>query len=111
MNHEDGMDWILITNTPESVKGIAIVRKGFKARLHSHLEEEGYHFLYGTGLLSIHGESVTVNSPYFITIPSNAIHAMTPISEFVILLFTFPKGPFEEIKYHYTDQYLQLLDS
>ena len=103
---EDGIDWFLLENGHDSVKGIAIVKKGFKARLHSHQEEEGYQFLYGTGKLLLETQTIEIESPQFIMIPSNAVHAMTPITDFVILLFTFQKGPFENIIYHYRDEYL-----
>ena len=31
---------------------------------------------------------------------------MTPISDYVILLFKFKNGPFDKIKYTYTSKYL-----
>lgn len=83
------------------VFGICVVRKGFEAYLHRHLEVETYYFMYGTGKLQIGDDVMKVRWPCIKQIPSNAYHAMTPISDFVILLYSFPCGPMQSVKYHY----------
>ena len=99
--------WHNFKDTSTSVAGMAIVTKGFKAYLHSHSEREIYHFLSGKGYLYIDGNISIVHAPYSIEIDSNKIHAMTPISDFVILKYEFPNnGPFNSIKYHYLTSHI-----
>ena len=82
------------------VLGICIVRKGFEAYLHRHLEVETYYFVYGKGKLQIGDNIMKVQSP------SNAFHTMTPISDFFILLYSFPCGPMDSVKYQYSNRKL-----
>ena len=107
MNYNDDyIKWNILTNRDNSVEGIAVVKKGFKAQIHYHSEEEEYIFLYGIGKLYNNGNINIIKSPRTIIIKSNNIHAMTPISDYVILLFKFKNGPFDKIKYTYTSKYL-----
>lgn len=99
--------WYLnIINTKWFVCGIAIVFNGFKAPYHSHKEAERYYIVYGTGKLLVNDKITIEKSPTIVDIPSNAIHAMTPTSQFVILFYTFRKGYFKDIKYNFIDKHL-----
>ena len=89
------------------VRGIAFVFKGYRAQLHFHDADEKYEFVYGTGLLHIGGVNRVVESPKTIVIAANTVHAMTPVSDFVILKYSFPRGPRSEIHYTYLPSYLQ----
>ena len=51
--------------------------------------------------MALGNDILMINSPKKIKIPSNIPHAMTPITSFVILVYTFYKGPFKDIKYTY----------
>mgnify|MGYP000476366192 CR=1 FL=1 len=97
---------INIINTIWFVLGIAIVFKGFKAPHHFHEEPERYYIIYGKGKMLLNNDIKIQNAPKIIDIPSNVVHAMTPLSNIVILFYTFPKGYFENIKYNYKSEYL-----
>ena len=84
--------------------GIAIVFRDFEATHHFHKEEETYYFLYGQGRLLLGADTKVIQAPAVVAIPSNRIHAMTPVSRFVILVYTFQKGPFCNIKYTYLNK-------
>lgn len=107
MEEDKCIKWNILIDRKNLVEGVALVKKGFKAELHYHAEEEEYIFLYGTGLLYINGETTIVNSPKRVLIQSNIIHAMTPLSDYVILLFRFKKGKFKNIKYTYTNKFIE----
>jgi len=103
----DNIYWKNFIDTENEVKGIAIVKKGFKAKLHKHEELEEYHFIYGKGKLYKDGKITIIESPKKIIIDSNIVHAMTPISDIVILLYVFNKGSFKSIKYTYLNKFLE----
>lgn len=88
------------------VQGIAYVQKGFKAQLHYHQEAEDYYFIYGSGLLFHNGKQDIIHAPRKIHIKANDIHAMTPLSDYVVLFYQFGTGPFSTIKYTYLKSYL-----
>lgn len=88
------------------VQGIAYVQKGFKAQLHYHQEAEDYYFIYGSGLLFHNGKQDIIHAPRKIHITANDIHAMTPLSDYVVLFYQFGTGPFSTIKYTYLKSYL-----
>tara|TARA_Y100000741_G_scaffold185901_1_gene141279 strand:+ start:1882 stop:2223 length:342 start_codon:yes stop_codon:yes gene_type:complete len=111
MNNDDYIKWNILINRDDFVEVIAVVKKGFKAPLHYHSEEEEYIFLYGIGKLYNNGNINIIKSPYSIIIKSNNIHGMTPISDYVILLFRFKKGKFDKIKYTYINKYLSNIKS
>lgn len=91
----------------DKIKGYAIVKKGFHAYIHKHEEPEVYHFVMGTGKLYIDGEIKIVNSPQTVFIKGGQYHAMTAISDEVVLLYEFPRhGPFKSIKYTYLSSHL-----
>lgn len=97
---------INLIDTVWFVLGLAIVFKGFEAPHHFHAEPEKYYFLYGTGKLLLNNNITIKQSISTVEIPSNCIHAMTPISNIVILIYYFPTGYFKKIKYNYTGQKL-----
>lgn len=105
--NRDYIKWNILINRNDLVEGIAVVKNGFKAELHYHSEEEEYVFLYGIGKLYNDGNINIIRAPRNIIIKSNSIHGMTAISDYVILLFRFRKGKFENIKYTYTNKYLE----
>ena len=104
--NEDNISYINITDTRDKVYGIAYVKKGFKAQLHFHKEPEVYYFIYGSGKLAIEDQLYNIHSPYKLTIKSNEIHAMTPITDYVLLFYVFSKGPFDKINYNYLPSFL-----
>ena len=91
-------------DSASSVWGLALVRRGFEAYLHRHEEDETYYVLWGTARLSVGGETNTVCAPHRRHIPGNSLHAMTPVSCFVLLLYRFPKGPHNTIEYTFTEE-------
>lgn len=100
------LKWCNIIDNKNLVLGIALIKRGFVAQLHKHKEAENYYFLYGIGRLAIDKKISIIKSYKKIKIPANVPHAMTPISKYVILAYTFRKGPFRKINYQYLDSKL-----
>ena len=100
------LNFINATNTSHSVWGVAIVRRGFVATKHFHREAEMYYFLYGRGKLAVNDDIHIATAPCMRYIPPNAVHAMTPLSDYVILVYSFPTGPYESIRYNFTNSHL-----
>ena len=94
--------WKNYENNEKNIWGYALVYKGFNAFLHKHKEAETYYFIYGIGKLYIDGYIYIIKSPKIVYIPGNMYHAMTPISDYVLLLYNFNNCcKFENINYHY----------
>ena len=109
-NMVEKIKWFNFYDGKNGIYGIAYVEKGFNAQLHFHNEPEYYYFLYGKGKVYINGKIriIDVNDGK-ITIPSNAIHAMTPCTNFVILMYVFHcQTPFHQIKYCWLTNYLTI---
>lgn len=102
----ENLNFLNIINNKSSVWGIAMIEKGFVAYKHRHEEAETYYFLRGTGKLAIGGKTEIVESPCVRYIPSNVLHAMTPVTESVLLLYSFSRGPYEKIDYQFTRSHL-----
>ena len=73
-----------------------------------------YCFLWGEGEMIIGDETgdtqeVEIFSAGKSAYSSGYPHAMTPVSN-VVLLYTFPNGPFEKIPYTYLPKYVPLPD-
>eukprot|EP00947_MAST-08B_sp_MAST-8B-sp1_P003358 g3358.t1 len=100
------LSYAAVHDSAKGVIGVAVVKKGFKATLHHHLEPETYVFLQGTGRLYLAGRVLEVTAPAVVRIPGNAVHAMTPLSDEVVLAYAFPTGPFDQIEYTYLKSYL-----
>eukprot|EP00946_MAST-07B_sp_MAST-7B-sp1_P001700 g1700.t1 len=107
----------LVDSERFGVWGVALVMNGFKARLHFHPEDETYYFLWGEGEMIIgdgnRGDTtkrLRFSAPAKVHIPADTPHAMTPVSNYVVLLYTFPNGPFEKIPYTYLPKYVPLPD-
>jgi mannose-6-phosphate isomerase-like protein (cupin superfamily) len=96
--HLNIIDWSFL------IFGVALVFRDFDAPHHFHAEDETYYFFYGTGKLLLGSEVRDVRAPAVVHIPGNTIHAMTPSSRFVILFYSFNKGPFRNIEYTYLDK-------
>ena len=96
--HVNIIDWSFL------IFGVALIFKGFDAPHHYHKEEEMYYFCYGKGRLLLGDTVVEVQAPAVVRIPPNCVHAMTPVSRFVLLCYTFNEGPFERISYTYLDK-------
>lgn len=86
------------------VFGVAIIFRGFDAPHHFHKEEEMYYFCYGRGRLLLGDHVQEVHAPSVVRILGNTVHAMTPVSPFVVLFYSFKEGPFCNIKYTYLDK-------
>ena len=93
----------LVDSERFGVWGVALVMNGFKACLHFHPEDETYYFLWGEGEMIIgdgnRGDTtkrLRFSAPAKVHIPADTPHAMTPVSNYVVLLYTFPNGPFEK---------------
>ena len=106
--NEPKIKWFNFYDGFEGVYGIAYVEKGFEAQLHQHFESETYHMLYGKGKLYVNGKiRIIDNYDGSILIGSNVVHAMTPQTDFFILLFTFScKKSFNNIQYNWIDNFL-----
>ncbi len=103
---EDKIWYKNIINQENGVLGICVVEKGYEAYLHHHKEEEVYFFLYGKGRTFFDDKEQIIQAPNIVKIKGDSLHAMTPISDYVVLLYYFPEGPFEKIEYTYTSSKL-----
>ena len=63
-------------------------------------------FIEGTGQLFVDGHVYTVEAPAVVHIPGDAIHAMTPLTDRVVLGYAFPRGPFACVEYTYLQAFL-----
>lgn len=96
----DLLKWWTLYESKSKVVGVAIVYHGFKAELHSHPADETYVFLYGEGELYVGGKVRHMFPGQRVKIPGGVPHAMTPLSNYVVLLYYFPNdGPFDSIEY------------
>lgn len=102
----DNLRWLNIVNTPCRVVGVALVKRGFVAQLHRHAESETYYILWGIGHMMIGAERRVVAAPERVVIRGNVPHALTPLSSYVLLVYTFRRGPFENIEYHFIDRFI-----
>lgn len=102
----DKLRWCNIIDSKKWVLGVALVKRGFVAQLHRHSEAENYYFIWGTGRMQVGDKVSVVTSPQKIKIGGNVPHAMTPLSSYVVLAYTFRKGPFRSIVYDYLDSEL-----
>lgn len=102
MRYEKNIFYFTIKND-NGVIGIAYVKKNFKAQIHQHREEETYIFLEGAGRLHLNNKEKIISNE-IINIPSNAKHAMTPVTDYVLLIFMFNNISFQNIKYKYFDK-------
>ena len=103
---EDKIWYKNIINKENGVLGICLVEKGFEAYLHQHKEMEIYFFLYGEGRTFFDNKEHIIKAPDIVKIKGNTLHCMTPISDYVVLLYYFSEGPFENIEYTYTSKKL-----
>jgi len=106
LDKTDRLVWFNMLDTTNCIIGVAVVKKGFVAQLHLHEEAEDYYFLWGVGRLALGDETSIVRAPKRVHIPGNLPHAMTPLSQVVILVYTFAKGPFKNIRYRYLNSKL-----
>ena len=97
------LDWWNVMDTRTfGVRGVANVRVDFEAPLHKHAATEIYLFTKGIGLLYLDGIISVVHCNTAVVIPPSAWHAMTPITERVLLRYSFPfDGGFDNIEYMY----------
>ena len=94
--------WNVMDTRTFGVRGVANVRNGFEAPLHKHAATEIYLFTKGIGLLYLDGGISVVHSNTAVVICPNVWHAMTPITERVLLRYSFPfDGAFDKIEYTY----------
>ena len=100
------LKWWNFYDSKHGVYGIAYISKNFKAELHKHPVKETYFILHGKAKMSINDKIITVSKLDKIIIPVNSTHALTPISDFVLLLYWFDRGPFQNIKYTYLNSFL-----
>ena len=96
------INWSNFINESNKVVGYAIVEKGYMPYIHSHPTDEIYNFINGIAKLYINGKIIIVNSPERIFIPKNSYHAMTAITDRVVLVYELNDGPFENIEYNWT---------
>ncbi len=101
--HDPNLRWMTVYDSPDGVFGLALVYRGYDAPLHHHREHETYYLLWGTGTMWRNGAIESVSAPARIHIPGGTAHAMTPSSEFMLLGYSFPKGPFASIEYTWPD--------
>ena len=94
--------WSNFINESNKVIGYAIVEKGYMPYIHSHPTDEIYNFINGIAKLYLNGKTIIINSPERIFIPKNSYHAMTSITDRVVLVYELNDGPFENIEYNWT---------
>jgi hypothetical protein len=51
---------------------------------------------------------VSFSAPSKVHIPADVPHAMTPVSNYVVLLYTFANGPFAKIPYTFDPNFVPL---
>ena len=91
--------WKNYLDNKKNVKGYALVYKNYDATIHYHPVNELYEIFYGKCYLHIDGETRLVSAPYSVWIPANVQHALKPISDFVLLKYSFSSGKFDDIPY------------
>jgi hypothetical protein len=97
----------LVDSARLGVWGVALVKAGFRARLHHHPQRETYYFLWGEGLMVIGDTQFRFSAPARVVIPADVRHAMTPVSTHVVLLYTFKPGRrFEDIPYTFDPDFV-----
>ena len=79
------IEFAALHDSLRGVVGVAIVYKGFEATLHRHPQPEVYVFIEGTGRLFVDGSVYIVEAPAVIHIEGDAVHAMTPVTDRVVL--------------------------
>ena len=91
------------------VWGIALIKAGFRARLHHHPQRETYFFVWGEGLMVIGDTQFRFSAPARVVIPANVPHAMTPVSTHVVLVYAFKPGRrFDDIPYTFEEAFVPL---
>ena len=91
------IEWNNFIDEKDGVIGYAIVKKGYKPYIHSHPTDEIYHFIKGTGKLYLNGDIHIISSPNKIFISKNTLHAMTAITDDVLIIYELTNGPFKNI--------------
>lgn len=86
-------------NKPLGVRGVAWLTDEYAATLHHHPEAEVYEIVAGTARLRIQDTELIVSAPFTAQIPPGAIHNLKPLSRYVLMKFSFPRGPLESIPY------------
>ena len=79
------IEFAALHDSLRGVVGVAIVYKGFEATLHRHPQPEVYVFIEGTGRLFVDGTVYVVEAPAAVHIEGDAVHAMTPVTDRVVL--------------------------
>jgi hypothetical protein len=90
-----------IRDNLSGVWGFALVKRGFSAPLHRHPVAEDYYYLFGTGNMHLDGKVLSCTAPSKVHVPSDVVHAMTPTSNYVLLLYHLHSGPFHTVPYSY----------
>ena len=95
-----------IIDSPDSVYGIFIIKKGCPSFLHWHKEPETYFFMHGNGVMILGNEVINIKSPQIVNIPPKVQHNVIPYSSYVTIIYHFPIGHFSSIRYHFVESRL-----
>ena len=93
-------------NTKKNIIGVGLYRKGFDAYIHHHKQAETYYLLWGHAKLQIGNKKEIIKAPTKRFIDRCRLHAITPISNYIILMYHFAGGPFCTVNYVFTDKVL-----
>lgn len=93
-------------NTKKNIIGIGLYRKGFEAYIHQHKQAETYYLLWGKAKLQIGNEQEIITAPVKRFIEGYNLHAITPISNYIILMYHFSGGPFCNVNYIFSNKIL-----
>lgn len=91
--------WWNFQDNEWGVKGIALVKKNSRFPIHKHNMNEDYYLLLGYGKLFLNNSSQSFKAYSHITIPAGVEHCYQSFSNYSLLYYTFPKGPFSSIPY------------
>lgn len=96
--------WKNFIDNRRGVVGVALIHRGYDAPLHRHHVDESYFLIYGVAHMWHNGKIIIIKAPSYIRINSGNLHALTPITSYAVLIYTFTRGPFESIKYEYPEE-------
>ena len=91
--------WWNFQDNDWGVKGIALIKKDSRFPIHKHDVSEEYYLLWGYGQLFLNNSLHSFNAYSHVHIPAGIHHCYKSLSNYSILAYSFPKGPFNTIPY------------
>ncbi len=92
------------TPTDELSAGVCFVEVGGELSRHHHAQAEVYHFIAGSGRVTVNGEVFNVGAGDTVFVPGNAWHSVeNDGDERLQLFYCFATPSFHHVTYHYPD--------